>query len=271
LTGDNGANELVGLDGDDFLFGKGGSDVLDGGYGRDFIEGGAGSDILNGGAGVDVATYYYSPAGVTVSLISNTASGGDASGDTFIGIEDVHGTSYDDHLIGDDSPNDLSGISGNDLLEGHGGRDLLFGGAGIDTLFGMNGDDVLYGESGQDALVGGMGTDSHYGGSEGDLFVWASTDETSVALAAADVIWDFSFANGDRIDLSLIDADLYTAGDQAFRFIGTAAFSDTPGEINYYHSNGDTIIQMQTGTSADVEGVIVVQGTVTPEASWFVL
>ena len=50
-----------------------------------------------------------------------------------------------------------------------------------------------------------------------------------------------------------------------------AAFSGTPGEINYTHSGGNTYIQLQTGTVADVEGVIRLDGIVTPEASWFML
>jgi serralysin len=85
------------------------------------------------------------------------------------------------------------------------------------------------------------------------------------------VLWDFNVAEGDRMDLSGVDADIYAAGNQAFRFIGNAAFSGTPGEINYVHQNGETLIQMQTGTSADAEGVIRIPGIVTPEASWFVL
>jgi serralysin len=93
-----------------------------------------------------------------------------------------------------------------------------------------------------------------------------------VNVATADVITDFSFAELDLIDLSLIDADVYAAGNQAFRFIGTEAFSGTPGEINYYiDSRGDTVIQLQTGMDADVEGVIRLVGFHGPEASWFVL
>ena len=76
---------------------------------------------------------------------------------------------------------------------------------------------------------------------------------------------------GDRLDLVGIDADVYAANNQEFRFIGAAAFSGTPGEINYVHHNGETIIQMQTGTSIDVDGMIRIAGIVTPDASWFVL
>ena len=45
----------------------------------------------------------------------------------------------------------------------------------------------------------------------------------------------------------------------------------TPGEIRYYHADGDTFIELQTGTSSDVEAVIRIAGIVTPDASWFVL
>ena len=37
------------------------------------------------------------------------------------------------------------------------------------------------------------------------------------------------------------------------------------------HSGGDTYIQLQTGTVADVEAVIHLVGVLTPQASWFVL
>ena len=85
------------------------------------------------------------------------------------------------------------------------------------------------------------------------------------------MIWDFNRIEGDQLNIASIDADVYTAGDQAFTFIGTAAFSGTPGEVRYYQSGGDTYIEMQTGTSVDVEGVIRLAGIHTPEASWFVL
>ena len=38
-------------------------------------------------------------------------------------------------------------------------------------------------------------------------------------------------AIGDLINLSAIDADIGTAGNQAFSFIGAAAFSGTAGEL----------------------------------------
>jgi Ca2+-binding RTX toxin-like protein len=271
LSGDNGANELLGLDGNDSLLGAGGADVLDGGYGDDGLKGGAGADILNGGPGMDWAYYDGSPAGVTVNLMNNTASGGDAEGDTVIGIEYVFASEFKDTLVGDNNANVFYGNGGNDWLQGYGGADVMFGFLGVDVLEGMDGDDRLFGEYDDDMLTGGMGRDELGGGTGADRFVWYSTDETGTTTGTADMVVDFNFSQGDRIDLSLVDANVYAAGDQAFRFIGTNAFSGTPGEINYYHLDGNTYIQMQTGESADVEGVIRLNGIHTPEAGWFVL
>ena len=53
LTGDAGANWLLGRLGNDKLIGMGGNDVLFGDTGNDSLTGGAGVDVLRGGAGVD--------------------------------------------------------------------------------------------------------------------------------------------------------------------------------------------------------------------------
>jgi hypothetical protein len=102
-----------------------------------------------------------------------------------------------------------------------------------------------------------------------DRFVWNFAEETGITIPTMDVISDFNFAEGDRIDLSAVDANTYAAGNQAFTFIGQAAFTGTPGEINYYYSGGNTIIQLQTGMDPDIEGGIVLSGIHTPDASWF--
>ena len=78
LIGDNNENTLDGLDGVDHLKGGGGDDTLNGDNGNDVLKGGGGEDILNGGAGIDTADYYWSAAGVTVYLINDTASDGEA-------------------------------------------------------------------------------------------------------------------------------------------------------------------------------------------------
>ena len=47
-----------------------------------------------------------------------------------------------------------------------------------------------------------------------------------------DVLADF-ISGSDRIDLSAIDAVAGSAGDDAFAFIGTAAFSGQAGQLRY--------------------------------------
>src|SRR5262245_4790776 len=96
----DGIENLTGSRWNDYLIGNGYDNVLSGGAGDDVLEGGAGADILRGGLGVDRASYHDSPAGVTVSLLWDSASGGDAEGDELNSIESLYGSQYDDGLMG---------------------------------------------------------------------------------------------------------------------------------------------------------------------------
>ena len=86
LDGGGGSDTLNGEAGADTLWGGGGADTLNGGGGADTLKGGGGADTLNGGNGNDTASYLESNAGVLVSLIADTASGGEAQGDTLDSI-----------------------------------------------------------------------------------------------------------------------------------------------------------------------------------------
>jgi Ca2+-binding RTX toxin-like protein len=122
-----------GLEGDlgaDALDGGGGGDIMGGGEGADSLNGGPGADDLFGGAGHDFADYSDAASGVTVSLAGG-ASGG-AGNDELDGFESVTGSSFADTLIGNDLPNNLEGLGGNDTLNGRGGFDALYGGIGRD-------------------------------------------------------------------------------------------------------------------------------------------
>jgi Ca2+-binding RTX toxin-like protein len=143
LTGTGTANVLHGLAGDD---------TISGGNGYDTIEGGAGADILDGGGGMDTLSYFDSPAGVTVSLADSTATGGDATGDSFTSFERVDGSQFDDLLQASSAGNMLSGESGDDVVLGATGVDLLYGGYGDDYLTGGAGGDTLDGGDGSDTV-----------------------------------------------------------------------------------------------------------------------
>jgi serralysin len=165
---------------------------------------------------------------VAVLLNYDDAAGGDAEGDELNNIENVTGSSHDDHLWGTDDANVLNGMNGNDSLKGFGGADTLLGGNGDDQIYGMGGTDVLTGGAGADAF--------HFG---------ALADST---LAAPDQITDFFENGGDRINLSQFDANTLVAGNQAFTWIGNNnAFTGVAGQLSLHGSyvegdvNGDAV------------------------------
>jgi Ca2+-binding RTX toxin-like protein len=146
LFAGSGDDTLFGQDGNDFLYGEDGNDVLYGDAGNDWLTGGDGGDLIDGGgAGRDTASYRSSTAAVFVALhddLTGTASGGDAEGDTLLGIESIVGSDFDDTLTGNREDNVLAGLDGNDILRGGDGDDELDGGAGADTLDGGAGTDA---------------------------------------------------------------------------------------------------------------------------------
>jgi Ca2+-binding RTX toxin-like protein len=146
-------DSVWGGSGNDTLKGGGGADGLYGGSDNDMLKGGGGADHLDGGTGFDTASYFGSPAGVVVSLIGDTAFGGDATGDELDNIENLIGSGYDDALLGDNLANELSGLDGNDSLKGFGGGDQLWGGRGDDYLDGGAGADVMAGGEGNDLYI----------------------------------------------------------------------------------------------------------------------
>jgi Ca2+-binding RTX toxin-like protein len=195
LVGNGEANRLGGAGGDDNLKGGGGDDFIHGGSDNDILKGGGGADTLHGGMGINTAAYNESPAGVTVSLISDLAGGGDATGDELDAIQNLMGSGHDDTLIGDNGVNVLRGADGNDELKGWGGADTLLGEGGNDTLGGGEGHDTLDGGAGNDTMRGGLGNDSYVVNAAGDTVIESGgqgddTVRTSVSwtlTAGADV------------------------------------------------------------------------------------
>ena len=177
LYGDGGGDQLQGGTGNDLLFGGMGADELLGGAGNDTLEGGPGADMLTGGTGMDTAGYTMSSEAVMVDLRYQVTKdddkikapmGGDAMGDTLMGIAHLRGSDHGDTLIGDETANTLKANMGDDMLKGMGGDDTLHGGKGDDTLYGGEGDDKLMGEMGDDALKGEDGDDTLIGGPGAD-------------------------------------------------------------------------------------------------------
>jgi serralysin len=185
----NGVDYVYGWAGHDWIFGLGGADVLLGGEGNDHLFGGGMDDALTGGEGaddlwgaegIDTASYISSSAGVTVSLLSGSGSGGDAAGDDLDSIENLDGSFYADTLLGDNQGNVLRGFSDIDTLKGYGGADTLWGGIGNDFLYGLNEGDTLYGENGNDILHGGDSDDTMFGGPGSDTMIGGPGDDVYI-------------------------------------------------------------------------------------------
>jgi Ca2+-binding RTX toxin-like protein len=119
-----------------------------------------------------------------------------------------------DTLLGGAGDDTLSGDAGNDRIVGGAGDDIVFGGTGNDRVFGGAGNDVIVGGAGRDVIGGGEGSDIVTGGTGADTFEFRSTYQ--LIGTGTDRITDFSKAEGDKIDLSFIDANTVTNGDGAF-------------------------------------------------------
>lgn len=221
LTGDAGENQLMGGAGDDIMFG---------GDGRDWLIGGAGADLLNGGKHGDVVSYRGSVGAVLVNLQTQTASGGDADGDTLISFSHAEGGDGNDVLIGGGGRNQLIGGLGNDRLEGAAGDDMLRGGAGADTLLGGDGNDIL-----------------DYSGSTAGVTVNLTTGAADGGDATGD-----SFSGMERVTGSDLDDTL--AGDGRANILVGGAGDD----ILYGGAGNDIIIgglgadEMHGGSGSDL-------------------
>lgn len=222
---------------DDTLIGDDAINTLDGGSGNDIFASGAGADILIGGTGTDLVDYSQSAFAVNVDFVSNTATGGDAAGDSYSSIEGVIGSQYDDSLTGNNGDNTFSGGDGNDTLIGGFGADTLDGGAGIDTV------DYSASDAAITLTLGGGGTGGH---AQGDL---VSNVEHVIGSAFSDIL-SGSIAN-ERFNGGLGNDTLIGAGG-ADQFFG----EDGDDTASYENSTEAVTVNLATGiaTGGDAEG-----------------
>jgi Ca2+-binding RTX toxin-like protein len=116
----------------------------------------------------------------------------------------------------------INGLGGNDTITGLAGNDTLNGGTGNDNMNGGDGNDVLFDDVGADTMTGGAGSDT---------FRYLAITDSGTTAATRDTITDFVVGT-DTIDVSAIDANTNAAGNNAFTFIGAAAFS-ARGQARY--------------------------------------
>ena len=152
LSGTSGDDVICSGGGNDTVDGLGGNDTLRGEAGNDRLLGAIGNDTLDGGLGTDTASYSASLTAVVASLATNSSTG--EGSDTFLGIENLLGSSKADTLTGSEANNRITGGGLGDSLTGMGGADTLIGGGGPDSVNSQDG------VNGNDSLDGGPGTDT---------------------------------------------------------------------------------------------------------------
>ena len=192
-----------------------------------------------------VHVYSSNSAATAVTPQANyTGPGGTGSGTA----DTITGTSGNDKLAGTADNETITGLAGNDVIAAGSGNDTVSGDDGSDRLRGGEGNDTITGGTGNDWLNGNFGVDILSGGAGADTFNFRSVNASPSGTGTYDTIADFSHAEGDKIDVSSIDADKGSSGDQAFTFIGSAAFGHHAGELRY-HTTGTGLV-----IDADVDG-----------------
>lgn len=255
----------TGNDLSNLIYGNSAANVLNGLGGADQMRGGLGNDIYVvddlGDRAIETSDLGGSDlvkASVTFRLASHFENL------VLVGPNSIGGTgnSLANSITGNGSDNTLSGLEGDDTLSGLGGSDRLYGGVGSD---------VLKGGDGADWIEGGSGRDIVFGGASADYFVFRSGDFAGSTTSLSDRIVDFKQSDGDRVRLNYLDASTQTAGDQAFKFIGTSVFHNVPGELRYQQINGNTYISGDTDGNSVADFLIRLDGLHNLVATDFVL
>ena len=139
-----------------------------------------------------------------------------------------------------------------------------------DTIFVLGNNDTVSGGTGLDFFLIGSGTHEVNGLAGIDRFTFTPAVATEVGSNVT-TLNDFDPAVGEKIDLSGIDAIIATLANDAFSFIGTAAFNGTPGQLRWEDQGAVRLIQGNVNNDATADFAVVVKAAGPADSSWFVL
>jgi Ca2+-binding RTX toxin-like protein len=235
------------------ITGNASNNTIDGGVGADTMIGGNGNDTYVVDSTSDVVTETNLVGSGTDTVQSSATSftlGTNVENLTLTGTGDINAT-------GNNTANVITGNSGNNTLLGAAGNDSIVAGAGNDTV------------------TGGVGADIITLGSGNDTVVLLTTTDSGLLATNVDTVTDFVTSlidalNGDRIDVSAIDANMGLAGNDVFTFIGTGIFT-APGQLRYQQIGADTFVQGNVGGSTAADFSIQLSGLHVLGAADFVL
>jgi VCBS repeat-containing protein len=161
----------------------------------------------------------------------------------------IVGTPQDDTIVTAALADIIYGMAGDDEIRSGGGNDTIYGGADGDALDGGAGNDILSGGADSDDLIGGLGA---------DVFLYYLATESTVANS--DKIKDFKASEGDKIDLSFIDASTAVGGNNDFalvssftRVAGQLVITTTSSGVYWVQGdvNGDGVADLQIEVRSD--------------------
>ncbi|MFM7406409.1 MAG: calcium-binding protein [Cuspidothrix sp.] len=230
VNGGDSDDAIDGGNGNDTLNGGNGNDILIGANGNDLFRGSSGNDTVNGGQGIDTADYSQMNTSITLRP-TGVLNKGVFGTDQLAGMETIiANSSFANNTIDASSAvgasitvnlqtqslavNGVPGVGpftvvNFDDVRGTNLNDIIIGDAQNNILFGNNGNDLLY---------GGIGNDNLFGGAGADTFVFKSL------LEGIDIIKDFNWLEGDRIEVSKLGFGIFSHNEFSYNNVTGALF-----------------------------------------------
>ncbi len=133
--------------------------------------------------------------------------------------------------------------------------------------------DVLIGSDGNDTITGGAGFDTLTGGKGADKFIFKSIKDAPLSRSKIEIVTDFSSKDGDKIDLSGIDANADKAKDQAFSkpTVGNEFSGEFTAVGQLYFDTTDAILYGNVNKDEAADFAIQLSGVKSLVAGDFIL
>ncbi len=128
-------------------------------------------------------------------------------------------------------------------------ENLTLTGSGNLNGTGNAADNVITGNSGNNILTGRAGVDTLTGNGGVNTFVFADGD-TGTIFGQRDLVSDF-VPGTDQLDLTGIDADRTVSGQDAFRFLGTAAFDGQAAALHTSYDAAHNVTVLEGDSNGD--------------------